>query len=489
MNLLLITLDQFRGDCLSMAGHPVVQTPNLDRLASQAVRFARHYSQAAPCSPGRACLYTGTYQLSNRVVANGTPLDDRFDNVARAGRRAGFEPTLFGYTDQGVDPRLVEGPGDPRLWTYEGVLPGFAADLLLVGPQAAWVEWLRRRGEEVPDNGVAALATEPDRPAELGESAFLTDRFLEWLDRRDRPWFAHLSYLRPHPPYSAAGHWSRAYRPDEVDLPIPPAEHRHPFHDAVLGFPQSAAPREERAMRHLRSQYYGMIGDVDSQLGRVFEALEVHGQWPDTFVVVTADHGEQLGDHGLIQKLGYFEQSYHVPAIVRDPRYPEVHGTTVDRFTENVDLFPTICDALEVPVPAQCDGLPLTPFLRGTGPPWWRTAATWEFDWRFLSIGAGPHPWPWDRRLQGQHLAVRRSDDAAYAQFGDGSWLCFDLQVDPSWRTEQRDPARVLPLAQAMLTWRSTLADRTLSDMLLEDGGIGRWPPGAFAAPTAAGGT
>ncbi|MGH6998809.1 MAG: sulfatase-like hydrolase/transferase, partial [Phenylobacterium sp.] len=75
MNILFVTLDQFRADCLSCAGHPIVRTPNLDRLAQQGVRLARHYSQAAPCGPGRASLYTGTYQLNHRVVANGTPLD------------------------------------------------------------------------------------------------------------------------------------------------------------------------------------------------------------------------------------------------------------------------------------------------------------------------------------------------------------------------------------------------------------------------------
>ena len=95
-NVLLITLDQFRGDCLSAAGHPVVRTPGLDRLAAHGVSFRRHYSQAAPCSPGRAALYTGTYQFNNRVVANGTPLDGRFDNVALAARRGGYQPVLFG---------------------------------------------------------------------------------------------------------------------------------------------------------------------------------------------------------------------------------------------------------------------------------------------------------------------------------------------------------------------------------------------------------
>src|SRR3954451_9706856 len=124
-NILLITLDQFRADCLSCAGHPVVRTPALDELAGQGLRLARHYSQASPCSPGRACLYTGTYQMNNRVVANGTPLDARFDNVALAARRVGYEPALCGYTDQAIDPRDATGPDDPRMQTYTGVLPGF----------------------------------------------------------------------------------------------------------------------------------------------------------------------------------------------------------------------------------------------------------------------------------------------------------------------------------------------------------------------------
>src|ERR1700709_450567 len=141
-NILLITLDQFRADCLSCAGHPVVHTPALDDLASQGVRLAHHYSQAAPCSPGRAALYTGTYQMNNRVVANGTPLDTRFDNIALAARRAGYAPALFGYTDQGVDPREASGPDDPRMHAYTGVLPGFDPVLALDDDQVPWREWL-----------------------------------------------------------------------------------------------------------------------------------------------------------------------------------------------------------------------------------------------------------------------------------------------------------------------------------------------------------
>ena len=480
MNLLLVTLDQFRGECLSIAGHRVARTPNLDRLANSGVRLARHYSQAAPCSPGRACLYTGTYQMNNRVVANGTPLDDRFDNLARAARLTGLDPTLFGYTDQGVDPRTVRSADDPRLSSYEGVLPGFSVELDLTGDNVPWLEWLEGLGYDLPSRPIDALATEPDRPEDVGLSAFTTNRYLDWLERQDRPWFAHLSYLRPHPPYAAAGRWARAFDPDEVDMPIPAGPRRHPFHEAALHLPEAAAPTDERTVRNMRAQYYGMIGDVDAQLGRIWDALERLGQWEDTFILLTSDHGEQLGDHGLKEKLGYFEESYRVPGIVRAPGLAGSRGTVVDSFTENIDFFPTICEALGIGVPAQCDGLPLTPFLEGRRPPWWRTAASWEFDWRYLGLPGGAFDWPWDRHLERDNLTVRRFDEAAYVQFGDGSWRCYDLAADPTWRTEVDDPARILGYAQSMLAWRAEHADRDLTSFLLENGGVGRWPAGSL---------
>ena len=98
-----------------------------------------------------------------------------------------------------------------------------------------------------------------------------------------------------------------------------------------------------------------------------------------------------------------------------------------------------------IEIPVQCDGLPLTPLLHGDEPPWWRDAAHWEFDWRDALLAFGPHEWPWDRRLERQHLAVRRTESLAYVQFGNGSWKCFDLAADPTWRTEVTDPAVVLP--------------------------------------------
>jgi hypothetical protein len=94
-----------------------------------------------------------------------------------------------------------------------------------------------------------------------------------------------------------------------------------------------------------------------------------------------------------------------------------------------------------------------------------------------MLIESMPHEWPWDRSLERQHLAVHRTDSHAYVQFGNGDWLCFDVAADPTWRTTVDDPAVVLPLAQGMLTWRSRHTDRLLADLVLEHGGVGRWPP------------
>ncbi|HEY4610303.1 MAG TPA: sulfatase-like hydrolase/transferase, partial [Ilumatobacteraceae bacterium] len=389
-----------------------------------------------------------------------------------AARRAGYAPALFGYTDQGVDPRTVEDPNDARLSTYEGVLPGFDPVLDMSGWQLPWLQWLNSQGYDFADP-ISALEVENERPVSLSSSTFLTNGFVDWLADQDQPWFAHLSYLRPHPPYSAAGDFGTMYDPSSCPPPLPVPEHRHQLFEALLHSP-AAAPTDPLAVAEMQAQYFGMISEVDAQLGRVWSLLHERGEWDNTVIVVVADHAEQLGDQGLIQKAGFYESSYAVVGIVRNPGLGYVG--VLDEFTENIDIMPTLCDAMAIEVPAQCDGFPLTPFLRGERPTAWRDAAFYEWDWRDVFIPRGDHPWPWDRRLERQNLAVRRSRDHAFVHFGDGSWRCFDLAADPTWRTEVSDPATVLDEAAAMLSWRSRNLDRTMTGMLLQDGGIGRRP-------------
>ena len=476
MNVLFVTLDQFRGDSYGAAGHPLVKTPTLDRIAREGVRLSRHYSQAAPCSPGRAAIYTGMYQMNNRVVANGTPLLEGLDNIAYVARRAGYDPTLFGYTDQGVDPNYAQGPDDPRLDSYDGILPGFSVGLYLPESQAGWIHYLRANGYDVPSGWALAARGEPDRPEEYSLSAFLTSRFLGWLGRQEKGWFAHLSYLRPHPPYAAAGKFSAMYDPDDVSMPISPVppSARHPFHQFALNIAASTAPTEERRMREIRAQYYGMISEVDAQLGNVVAAIEERGEWEDTLVVITSDHGEQLGDHGLIEKLGYFPQSYHVVGLWRDPRANHA-GRVISKFTENVDLMVTLADSLGVDEPVQCDGRSLTPLFAADEVNW-RNAAHFEWDYRGYLIGGATSHWPTERSLSQQNLAVTVGDDYGYVQFAEGSYLCFDLATDPTWRTESRDADVILRAAQSQLMWRQEHLRRDMTDMLLQPSRPGRWP-------------
>ena len=416
------------------------------------------------------------YQMNHRVLANGTPLDKDFDNIALAARRAGYKPTLFGYTDQSIDPRVTTGADDPRLQTYEGILPGFDCALDLTRQMTPWRELLAEKGYNTSPGILELLATENERPVEVSVSNFLATNLIDWISSQDSSWFAHASFLRPHPPYSAAGEFSTMYDPSSVGEPIQCAEEVHPFHEVMLMLDGTKAPTEPEQMAHMRAQYFGMISEVDYQLGRIFDALVESGEWDNTVIVVTADHAEMLGDHGLREKVGYWETSQHIIGIVADPRHSSVHGTVVEKFTENIDIMPTLCEVMDIGIPAQCDGLPLTHFINGTEPPWWRDAAHWEYDWRFVLIPADRYVWPWRRRLEQLNLAVRRSDTHAYVQFGDGDFLCFDLAADNTWRTLTTDAEVISENARAMLTWRMEHANRDLTGFLVEGGGVGRWP-------------
>jgi len=475
MHVVFVTLDQFRADALSCAGHEVVKTPNLDRLSRRGVRFANHFSQAAPCAPGRASLYTGMYQMHHRVVANGSPLEHRFDNIARAAKRAGYAPALFGYTDQGIDPSIVESADDPRLDSYEGLLPGFEMVVELDGRQQEWVDWLRDLGFDV-ESGIAGLATESERPAALSVSAYLVDHLIAWLDEQHGDVFVHASFIRPHPPYSAAGEFASMYDPAEMSPPIAPSEDRHGLHDIALTLPGIAAPTGEAEMQALKAQYFGMISEVDAQVGRILDALDERGELDNTIVIVTSDHGEQLGDHGLLEKLGYFEQSYRIPLIISDPRMAGAHGTVVEAFTEAVDVMPTLLDLLQLPPSSQCDGESLLPFLEGKQPKKWRDAAHYEWDWRYLLVGPHRIGGEVNPALRKCNLAVLRSSTHALVAFGDGETLCFNLSIDPTWRTKETDPVVEAKLLREMLSSRSQFLGGTFTDLLLAPDRPGRWP-------------
>jgi arylsulfatase A-like enzyme len=209
------------------------------------------------------------------------------------------------------------------------------------------------------------------------------------------------------------------------------------------------------------------MSEIDDHLGRVFDYLKQTGQWDDTLIVFTCDHGEQSGDHHLLGKIGYFDESYRIPMIVRDPRAEAngTRGTIVEKFTETIDTMPTILEWLGLPVPRQCDGRSLLGFCEGHPLADWRGEVHYEFDFRDLhyskpesSLGV-----PMDKCT----LAVVQDEDYKYVHFAALPPLFFDLKDDPGQFVNRAgDPAyaaRVGEYAARMLDWRLGFAERTLT--------------------------
>jgi arylsulfatase A-like enzyme len=496
LNILFITVDQWRGDCLSAVGHPMVRTPHLDALAAEGVLFKRHFANAAPCGPSRASLHTGMYLQNHRSGTNGTPLDARHSNWAIEAAKLGYDPVLFGYTDTSQDPRGLDAD-DPWLRTYEGILPGIRPVCPMDGWGLPWVEDLKARGYEVPADtryafGHRAPGLEYEEgaavprpllyPAEIDDTVFLVDKAMDYMRAASGPFIAHLSILRPHPPFVAPEPHNRIYDPAEVpgftrQASAEDEGRQHPWLAWRLGSRAFRAPADEAKLRRMKAVYYGLMTRVDDEIGRLVGFLKDEGLWETTMIVFTSDHGEQMGDHWLLGKGGYFDGSYSIPLIVRDPR-PAAdagRGQVVEAFTENVDIMPTMLGAIGAEIPVQCDGRSLAPFLAGAAAPTnWRAEAHWEYDFRDPADAAGETAL--GLTMHQCTMNIVRGPRYKYVHFTGLPPLFFDLETDPGEMVNRVDDPACLPLvlahAQKLLSWRMNHDEQTLTHMALTDDGL-----------------
>jgi len=383
------------------------------------------------------------------------------------------------------------------LTTYEGVLPGMSVRVLLPEHARPWLSWLRGRGVEVPAGLDIYLPRNApaDPPAGAApvygpdetETAFLTNEFLRWLWEQDGPWFAHVSFLRPHPPFIVPEPYASMYPPEAAtDFVRQPtaaeAAALHPFlayslasirkGSFVYGAEGLISEWDDAARRQIRATYWGMVSEVDAQIGRILDGLDEAGAAADTMVILTSDHGEMLGDQWLFGKLGWFDASYHVPLIIRDPK-TTAGGTVVESFTESIDIMPTILERIGAEVPDHLDGRSLMPFLRGETPPGWRAEAHWEFDFR--EVATGETEAAFGLPLDALNLAVIRSERYKYVHFAGLPPLLFDLEREPGELVDRsNDPAYAairLEMAEKLLAWRARHLDRRLSGIELTEGG------------------
>ncbi len=387
-NILWICADQQRYDTISALGYPDASTPNLDQLVAEGVAFERAYCQAPICTPSRASFLTGMYPSSLHVNRNGNPTFPEFPpliskRLAEAGYTCGLIGKLHLTSAYG---RIEERADD-----------GYSAWQYSHAPRDNWerghdyADWVRSKGADLGEltKDLAGV------PAELHQTTWCAEKTIEFLEEnRDRPWFASVNIYDPHPPFNPPQAYRDLFDPASVQPPLFresdlaqqaklaaidfQSEARHPdeldIKSPILPQPPTRGYREKdrdgaRDARTLIAAYHAMIKLIDDQVGRILAALEASGQRDDTIIIFTSDHGETLGDHGLILKgCRFYEGLVRVP-LIWSWRGKFKAGLRSRALVELTDIAPTLMQVCGLDIPDYVSGMSLLPLLTGERPP------------------------------------------------------------------------------------------------------------------------
>jgi arylsulfatase A-like enzyme len=443
-NILLICVDQWRGDCLSVLGHPVVQTPFLDKLALSGTRFTHAYSATPTCIAARAALLTGLSQKSHGRVGyqDGVPWNYP---VTLAGEFA-----RHGYQTQAVGKMHVyperQKMGFENVVLHDGFLHYARSRHDPLDEVDDYLPWLRKRlGYEADyfDHGIgcnSVVARPWDKPEQVHPTNFVTTKAMEFLRMRDRqrPFFLFASYVAPHPPYVPPAWALEQYLHEK--MPSPPvgdwvkilAPYAQPHHPEC--FVDQMAPK---VLQRARAGYYGHMSHLDQQINRIVESLpDVHAD-KNTYICFVSDHGEMLGDHHLFRKGYAYEGSAHVPLILTGPAGSGIQAkASCDALAELRDIMPTLLDCAGLDVPRSVEGRSLLPLAREQKSP-------------VRKYLHGEHV------IFGQSMHFVTDGHEKYIWWsGTGHEQLFDLAHDPQ---EKRDLARRKTSASRLTHWRKIL--------------------------------
>ena len=350
-NILLIAADEFARHAMGCAGHPAVQTPNLDRLAARGVRFAQAYTNSPICVPARAAMHTGRYVHDIRCWDSAQPYCGQHESWAHRLRRQGMDAVSAGklhfrrtQDDNGFAPELRP------LHVKDGIgwAPGLLRDPL--GDYPATAELAGQ---------VGAMETEYH-----AYDRVVADAATGWLEARAAsggpPWALFVSFVSPHYPLAAPPEWFELYAGADLPAPKPYAGNwrDHPALAETLRFFDYDRHFDAGSRALAIRGYLGLVSFVDDLIGRVLAALEAGGFADETTILFTSDHGEMLGDYGIWTKQVMFEGSAGIPMILAGPGIAA--GRTVDTPVSLVDVFPTVLDAVGAPpFPDPLPGRPL----------------------------------------------------------------------------------------------------------------------------------
>ena len=361
-NILLIMSDEHAPMYSGTYGHPLVQTPNTDRLAAEGVTFENAYCNSPLCCPSRMSFMTGRYVHQIRAWDNASPLASDAVTWAHFLGAVGYDVVLSGKQhfcgeDQlhGFRTQLARDL-HAELWMQDGVPRG--APNWEEGTLPAPRPW---GGLEAAGPGTT-LEIEVDDLVEEKALAYLREP-----ERKERPWVLNVSFIAPHFPLVVPQRFWDLYPLDQIDMPeIPPGhlETQHPVHQRMrhnfgcVDFP-------EELVRRGRAGYYGLITYLDEKMGRLLDVLKETGQYENTVVVYCSDHGEMNGEHGMWRKSSFYEASVRVPLQISWPGHLPA-GRRIREVVSLVDLIATLAEMADAPEVAPLDGDSLLPLINHT---------------------------------------------------------------------------------------------------------------------------
>ena len=443
-NVLLFFTDDQRFDTIRALGNAAIHTPNIDRLVARGTTFTQAHipcgTHGAICMPSRAMLHTGRTLFHLHDSGSSIPADHTM--LGEALRGQGYRTWGAGKWHNG----------------REAFNRGFEdGDEIYFGGMAD--HWnVPAYHYDASGNYDARLAYIPDPPAfgnnEIAwrdcdhihagrhSSEILADAVVDYIGRQDgdKPFFAYVALLAPHDPRTMPAEFLELYPPDEVALP-PNFLGGHPFDNGSLRIRDELLARFPRTPKEIRrhiAEYYAMISHLDHEFGRVMAALEANGVADDTLIVFAGDNGLAVGQHGLMGKQNCYEHSVRVPLIFAGPGVPE--GRRSDAFAYLLDIFPTLCELTDTPVPASVEGQSLAPAMRDP-------AATVRDSLYFAYVSS-------QRAVKNRtHKLIEYA-----ARDSDRQTQLFDLQRDP-WETRNLigapgADAIVADLRQELLRYR-----------------------------------
>ena len=432
-NILFIMSDDHAAHAMSCYHSRINETPNIDRIAHEGMRFDNCFCTNSICTPSRATILTGKYSHINGAVAF-NPFDGRQPTFPKLLQKAGYQTAMIGKWHLGHG-----GVSDPTGFDYWNVLP---CQGLYHNPE------MIEMGEQKIVNGYA--------------TDIITDLSIDWLEHRskDRPFCLLCHHKAPHRPWDPDEKHAHMY--EDMEIPEPET-----FNDDYQNRASAAAAATMRIDRDLTKwdlkqdpppgvsgqelkkwnyqryikDYLRCVASIDDNVGRLLDYLAAQGLEDDTIVIYTSDQGFFLGDHGWFDKRFMYEESLRMPFVVRYP--PEIQpGTVNDEIILNNDFAPTFLDYASLDIPDDIQGRSIRPLLQGKVPPDWQTSMYYRYWMHLGHHGVYAHYGVRTKRYKliyyyGEGLGVPDAIDDPKPPM----WELFDLQKDPyEMRSVYNDP-------------------------------------------------